>query len=77
MLYKGQLKLSVYDRAELRTSDHRPVYAIFEAKVREVDHGKKDKITREIKGKLNSGEGFAGLEESGVRDLMDEEDDSK
>lgn len=71
VLYKGQLKLSTYDRAELRTSDHRPVYAIFEAKVREVDEEKKDKITREILGNLEAGDGFSELEKRGMSALLD------
>jgi hypothetical protein len=70
ILYKGAVKLAAYDRAELRTSDHRPVYAIFEAKVREVDQAKKERISREIMGKLEGGDRFSGTEDKGFRELM-------
>ncbi|THH26808.1 hypothetical protein EUX98_g7380 [Antrodiella citrinella] len=39
ILYKGDaLDLSVYSRAELKGSDHRPVFALFRASVRIIDH---------------------------------------
>ncbi|KAK0230560.1 inositol polyphosphate phosphatase [Armillaria fumosa] len=42
ILYRGsQLDLSVYSRAELRGSDHRPVFAIFRANVRIIDSTKR------------------------------------
>ena len=44
----SQLRLKEYNRADLRTSDHRPVYAIFDATIREVDHNKKNSIAREL-----------------------------
>ena len=44
----NQLRQKAYHRAELRTSDHRPVYAIFTATVREVDEVKKSQITKSI-----------------------------
>lgn len=72
MLYKGQLKLAEYSRAGLRTSDHRPVYAVFEAKVREVDQGKKERVMKDVLGRLEAGEGLDELEERGVRDLLDD-----
>ena len=37
-----------YNRANLRTSDHRPVYAVFDATIREVDYAKKDAIARDL-----------------------------
>jgi hypothetical protein len=40
--------LKEYDRAELRTSDHRPVYAVFDATIREVEHTKKEAIVKDI-----------------------------
>jgi hypothetical protein len=40
--------LKAYSRAELRTSDHRPVYAIFQVTVREVDEIKKEQIAKSI-----------------------------
>ena len=49
ILYAGKdLDLSRYQRAELFTSDHRPVYALLRARVRAVDHGKRAAIRREI-----------------------------
>ena len=49
ILFKGTaLRLKNYGRAELWTSDHRPVYAVFDATVREVDQKKKDRIADEI-----------------------------
>jgi len=42
ILFRGpQLDLAMYNRAELRGSDHRPVYALFRAEVRIVDSAKK------------------------------------
>ena len=42
VLCKGSaLRLQAYNRAELWTSDHRPVYAVFSATVREVDIAKR------------------------------------
>ncbi|KAH9987805.1 inositol polyphosphate phosphatase [Russula vinacea] len=42
VLYRGsKLDLSVYSRAELKGSDHRPVYAAFRATVHVIDHAKK------------------------------------
>nr|XP_019012040.1 phosphatidylinositol phosphate phosphatase [Kwoniella pini CBS 10737]OCF50821.1 phosphatidylinositol phosphate phosphatase [Kwoniella pini CBS 10737] len=49
ILFKGPaLRLKEYNRAELMTSDHRPVYAVFDATIREVDHARKDAIAKEI-----------------------------
>nr|XP_019050419.1 phosphatidylinositol phosphate phosphatase [Kwoniella bestiolae CBS 10118]OCF29349.1 phosphatidylinositol phosphate phosphatase [Kwoniella bestiolae CBS 10118] len=49
VLFKGSaLRLKDYNRAELMTSDHRPVYAVFDATIREVDHARKDAISKEI-----------------------------
>ncbi|WVQ93452.1 hypothetical protein IAU59_000526 [Kwoniella sp. CBS 9459] len=49
VLFKGSaLRLKEYNRAELYTSDHRPVYAVFDATIREVDHARKDAIAKEI-----------------------------
>ncbi|KAI0750962.1 inositol polyphosphate phosphatase [Daedaleopsis nitida] len=42
ILFKGNnLDLAVYSRAELRCSDHRPVFALFRADVRIIDHAKR------------------------------------
>ena len=43
-----QLRQKAYHRAELRTSDHRPVYSVFTATVREIDEVKKAQITKSI-----------------------------
>lgn len=49
VLFKGSaLHLQEYARAELMTSDHRPVYAVFEATIREIDRAKKEKIAKEL-----------------------------
>ncbi|OWZ31660.1 phosphatidylinositol phosphate phosphatase [Cryptococcus neoformans c45] len=49
VLFKGSsLRLQEYTRAELMTSDHRPVYAVFEATIREIDRAKKEKIAKEL-----------------------------
>jgi hypothetical protein len=52
VLFRGPASLKAYDRAELRSSDHRPVYAVLDVEVREVDQGRKARITREISGGL-------------------------
>ncbi|KAI0722816.1 inositol polyphosphate phosphatase [Earliella scabrosa] len=42
VLFKGNnLDLAVYSRAELKCSDHRPVFALFRAEVRIIDHAKR------------------------------------
>ncbi|KAI9000860.1 DNase I-like protein [Trametes punicea] len=47
ILFKGQtLDLSVYSRAELKGSDHRPVFAIFRAEVRIIDHAKRAALSK-------------------------------
>ncbi|OBZ76240.1 Inositol-1,4,5-trisphosphate 5-phosphatase 1 [Grifola frondosa] len=47
ILFKGsQLDLSVYSRAELKCSDHRPVFALFRTEVRIVDHAKRAALSR-------------------------------
>ncbi|KAK8861609.1 hypothetical protein IAR55_002432 [Kwoniella newhampshirensis] len=49
VLFKGPaLRLKEYNRAELMTSDHRPVYAVFDATIREIDHARKDAISKEL-----------------------------
>ena len=51
VLFRGPLKLKEYNRAELRLSDHRPVYALFEATIRKVDTEAKNRIRRELEAK--------------------------
>ncbi|KAN0097411.1 SacI homology domain containing protein [Tylopilus felleus] len=46
ILFQGSLDLSVYSRAELRGSDHRPVFALFRTEVRIVDTVKRASISR-------------------------------
>ncbi|MBW0467869.1 hypothetical protein O181_007584 [Austropuccinia psidii MF-1] len=49
ILYQGNdLDLTHYARAELKSSDHRPVYALLKAKVRVVDRVKRDVIKQNI-----------------------------
>jgi len=49
VLYRGQsLDLSAYSRAELRGSDHRPVFAIFRAEIRVVDILKKAALRKQL-----------------------------
>ncbi|PWN93379.1 hypothetical protein FA10DRAFT_270625 [Acaromyces ingoldii] len=43
-----QLALQVYDRAELKTSDHRPVYARFAAEARVFDQERHNAIRKEL-----------------------------
>ncbi|CAD6572285.1 MAG: inositol polyphosphate 5-phosphatase, partial [Tremellales sp. Tagirdzhanova-0007] len=62
ILFKGSaLRLKEYNRAELRTSDHRPVFAIFDATIREVDHAKKDAIARDLKRSIRQNETMSGF----------------
>ncbi|KAI8139943.1 Endonuclease/exonuclease/phosphatase [Fennellomyces sp. T-0311] len=49
VLYKGRdLKLVQYSRAELYTSDHRPVFALFEADIVTLDHDAKARLQKEL-----------------------------
>ncbi|KAG0141200.1 hypothetical protein CROQUDRAFT_52064 [Cronartium quercuum f. sp. fusiforme G11] len=49
ILYQGDdLDLTHYSRADLKASDHRPVYAIIRAQVRVVDRAKKEEIRRQV-----------------------------
>lgn len=62
ILARGPLEQSAYDRAELRSSDHRPVYAIYRAEVRQVDEERKARIRREVteKGEVAVGSEAVG-----------------
>lgn len=63
ILFKGSaLRLQEYNRAELRTSDHRPVYASFDATIREVDQPAKDRITDEIVKSMRNNDGLLTLD---------------
>jgi len=46
ILYQGSLDLAVYNRAELKSSDHRPVFALFRAVVWIIDRVKQDALAR-------------------------------
>ncbi|EIW61212.1 DNase I-like protein [Trametes versicolor FP-101664 SS1] len=47
ILFRGSnLDLAVYSRAELRSSDHRAVFAIFRAEVRIIDHVKRAALSK-------------------------------
>ena len=49
ILYRPEgLAQRIYYRAELKTSDHRPVYAIFTGEVRSIDHAKRRRIYDEL-----------------------------
>lgn len=47
VLFRGpQLDLAAYSRAELRSSDHRPVFALFHAEVKIIDQVKRTALAR-------------------------------
>ncbi|CAO0793176.1 unnamed protein product [Mucor circinelloides] len=55
ILFKGaQLNQLQYSRAELYTSDHRPVLALFEADILTLDHEAKVKLQKELYQSLSS-----------------------
>lgn len=65
--------MKTYDRAELRISDHRPVYAVFEATVREVDQARKEAIESDLEGTLRKSIGHDVAEKAangGLDDLV-------
>lgn len=68
ILARGAVDLKAYKRAELYSSDHRPVYALYVAEIREVDQGKKESIRREVTGHV----GGLDLDEQGVKDVLGE-----
>jgi len=45
-LFKGRFDLAVYSRAELKGSDHRPVFALFRSEVRIIDVAKRAALSR-------------------------------
>lgn len=64
VLYRGsKLDLSIYSRAELKGSDHRPVYAAFRATVHIIDHAKKSALGRLLMESVTSAEPGETLEE--------------
>ncbi|GAA6051835.1 hypothetical protein JCM3770_005490 [Rhodotorula araucariae] len=49
ILYRGtDLDCYRYQRAELRTSDHRPVYALFRARIRTIDQSKRASLRKQL-----------------------------
>ncbi|KAG6842013.1 hypothetical protein C0991_003539 [Blastosporella zonata] len=55
ILYRGaQLDLSLYSRAELRGSDHKPVFGLFRSEVRIVDQVKKLALSRLLLNSITS-----------------------
>jgi hypothetical protein len=46
ILYQGSLDLAVYNRAELKSSDHKPVFALFRTAVWIIDRAKQDSLAR-------------------------------
>lgn len=69
-----QLRQMVYDRAELKTSDHRPVYAMFRAEVRVFDKEKRNRMRKEILMRASKG-GVAGRGTNGQHRGDDDDDD--
>ncbi|GAC94129.1 hypothetical protein PHSY_001698 [Pseudozyma hubeiensis SY62] len=61
ILYRGLgLRQLGYARAELKTSDHRPVYASFVGPVRIVDHLKRDTIRKQLLLEKKATDGIVG-----------------
>jgi len=54
ILYQGPLDLAVYNRAELKSSDHKPVFALFKTAVWIVDRVKQDRLARLLLENLTS-----------------------
>ncbi|EPT03582.1 hypothetical protein FOMPIDRAFT_1046622 [Fomitopsis schrenkii] len=64
VLFKGTtLDLSSYSRAELKSSDHRPVFALFRAKVRIIDHARRDALSRLLLESVTTSATGEGLDE--------------
>lgn len=79
VLFKGRgLNLRAYDCAPLRTSDHRPVYAIFDVTVPEVNEAQRAKIAGDLRKQAQTPGGIkvdARVEhaaKNGVRGLVKE-----
>lgn len=75
ILYRGlpmYLRLTSYSRAELRGSDHRPVYAIFKSDVLVIDVAKKNALQEEILRQLTATDADELLEEKLSRTIIDD-----
>lgn len=42
----------VYGRAEVNLSDHKPIFSVFDAKIKVVDKDKVDELTKELIAKF-------------------------
>jgi hypothetical protein len=73
-LHTLQLTQNEYARAELLTSDHRPVYAIFSVVVHDVDEAKRatlaEKLTRDLRRTTGNMSDSQDLEKSFVKMKM-------
>lgn len=73
--FHPQLQQKTYARAELLSSDHRPVYSIFSVATHEVDEAKKaimaKEIAKDLRGKV-SANGTGDLEKSFVQVGLDD-----
>ncbi|KAF8341266.1 DNase I-like protein [Cantharellus anzutake] len=68
ILYQGtSLDLSAYSKADIRSSDHRPVFALFRAEVRIVDTAKKMGISQQLLADLLSKNDIQTLESNFTR----------
>ncbi|CAO1634899.1 unnamed protein product [Parajaminaea phylloscopi] len=67
-----QLRQTTYSRAELKTSDHRPVFAIFLAEIRVFDKDRRNAMRREVLARSKAGQArpVAGVREGG-REVAD------
>ncbi|PVF99952.1 DNase I-like protein [Serendipita vermifera] len=64
ILHRGnQLDLEKYFRAELKSSDHRPVYALFRAEVRIVDQAKRSVLQKSLLQQITSTSSSEKLDE--------------
>ncbi|KAN0064942.1 Inositol-1,4,5-trisphosphate 5-phosphatase 1 [Thecaphora frezii] len=78
ILYRGiGIVQETYSRAELKTSDHRPVYSTFRAQVRTVDEAKKSAIKRDLteQRRIKLGLGVHRAEDADANDDDDGDDE--
>ena len=67
------MKQISYDTAPLRFSDHRPVYAIFQCTISDIDETKKESLSREIYTKRRADIGGATANATN-EEIFDDED---
>lgn len=73
ILFSGSLlDLNRYSRAEIYSSDHRPVYALFTATIKEIDYAKKSLTKKKILAEVLAGGGIEveEVEDSELRGFM-------